>query len=913
MEEMIIDSFKALVGFHPRQFQAEAIAQLLLQKSVLLRAPTGSGKTETAIAPFLLAKSLGIKDFPNKLIYIVPLRTLATSLRDRAKELVKTWEAKHPSKRPLVVTLQTGENPEDPRFEGDIVFCTIDQLLSSFLSIPYSVGRGSANVNAGVVFASYLVFDELHLLDPDRSFATTLKLLGQVQGISPYLLMTATLTHELSTIIQKQIQQEATPRATVPDEILRLVNVEGSDLREIEGSRDRRFLACDGHLNADVILQDIQSHDRRRVLVICNTVAKSQGLFLDLQAIAPEGVEIMLLHSRFLPVDRKQKETQLQEVFAEGWKTRDDGICQVLISTQVVEAGINITSEVLHTQLCPMNSLLQRAGRCSRFRGESGWVRVYRQIAIGDDRLALAILEDDNEVVAEVEKRKPRQFLPYSDRICELTWDALMEHRAVGKSELPVGFEIEAEWINRVHGEEDRSQAEKRSENRNEFETNFDDAVFRGKRDVAQALIRHVDSRSVFMIEDLTMIDLDVSDDVNIRQLQPFSIPRTTLIKIWREYVDSGDQSWMFKKIVQPDDKKSEGYVLPQAKPIKTQNELTESIRLVVNPKYVSYDNEVGLQIGVEIHGNFKSPKKPKEQTISREYSYRMDTYLGHLGRMWTCWERDFAGELKIEGVVSPVKLAGMRDELEMAGGRFLQRKIFSQQPLEKTIALFELLVFLAIITHDLGKLQVKWQTAMGGWQKTVFDLYSSLVEKPDSKLRITNHGNQLLAHTDHHPEYPVFKQAYDDYTRQNQRPPHAVESAFLAYELLGEILVPVLEEQFDADELAVDWICHTVEMAAGRHHSAWAGGFGDDAVGKEIQLHPKANEAIQQSWQRLAAKLANRLPLPQKVPRLKQTYVIEDFPLGKKIGVDDLTYQQLYWLIARGLRICDGRSVQLH
>lgn len=103
------------------------------------------------------------------------------------------------------MTLQTGENPEDPRFEGDIVFCTIDQILSSFLNIPYSVGRGSANVNAGAIFASYLVFDELHLLDPDRSFATVLKVLEQVRGISPFLLMTATLTDELVTQIQEVV------------------------------------------------------------------------------------------------------------------------------------------------------------------------------------------------------------------------------------------------------------------------------------------------------------------------------------------------------------------------------------------------------------------------------------------------------------------------------------------------------------------------------------------------------------------------------------------------------------------------------------------------------------------------------------------------------------------------------------
>ena len=167
---MIDEYFQTLTTFPPRNFQREAIAKLLHPQDILLRAPTGSGKTETAIAPFLFAKTLNL-DFPNKLIYVVPLRTLANSLRQRTEILVQRWSQAQNVPCP-VVTLQTGENPEDPRFEGDIVFCTIDQMLSSFLNIPYSVGRGSANVNSGAIFASYLVFDELHLLDPDREHLT---------------------------------------------------------------------------------------------------------------------------------------------------------------------------------------------------------------------------------------------------------------------------------------------------------------------------------------------------------------------------------------------------------------------------------------------------------------------------------------------------------------------------------------------------------------------------------------------------------------------------------------------------------------------------------------------------------------------------------------------------------------------
>jgi ATP-dependent helicase YprA (DUF1998 family) len=128
--------FHTLTNHQPYNFQTKTIARIFNGEDIIIKAPTGSGKTETAVAPFLFAKSLSI-DFPSKLIYVVPLRTLANSLRQRVEVLVANWENAYPTSRSLVVTLQTGENPEDARFEGDIIFCTIDQMLSSFLNWEY--------------------------------------------------------------------------------------------------------------------------------------------------------------------------------------------------------------------------------------------------------------------------------------------------------------------------------------------------------------------------------------------------------------------------------------------------------------------------------------------------------------------------------------------------------------------------------------------------------------------------------------------------------------------------------------------------------------------------------------------------------------------------------------------------------
>lgn len=895
--------FQRLTGFSPRQFQYQTITTILSGKNVLLRAPTGAGKTETAIAPFLFAKAIGLEAFPNKLIYIVPLRTLATSLRDRVEKCVRDWEAIYPTKRPLAVTLQTGENPEDPRFEGDIIFCTIDQLLSSFLSIPYSVGRGSANVNAGVVFASYLVFDELHLLDPDRSFATTLELLKQVQGISPFLLMTATLTEELAGQICQELQSLIPRQKQSSTEAIQLMTVADEDLRVIE-TRQRYFEAVDLPLTASAIVEDVLKHQRQRVIVLCNTVAQAQGLFQDLQdEVSGQLIKVSLLHSRFLAHDRKQKETNLKQRFGKAGYGQQDGYCHILISTQVIEAGMDLTCDVMHTLLCPMNSLLQRAGRCARFSHQTGWVKVYREVQTSGSLTELTRSEDDDDRIAEVEQRSRRRFLPYEDSVCELTWTVLQRTTHLNQ---PVGYELEARWVNEVHEVGDQQQAKKRQENASEFHKLFNKAIFEGEQ-VAQKLIRLVDNRSIFMVEEQPTIDLDLPE-VNLQGLEAFSLPRTTLLKIFREFQESHAQDWIFKEIVQPE-KTSEGYSLPVARPITAQRAISNSIRLLVNPNYVDYDDEIGLQIGVEVEGNYRSQVKTV-RSDRQEYRYRMDTYVGHLGRIWTCWKHPFP-------LIQP-QYQSMRDEQLKAGGRFIRHTFFADATQKQAEALFELLVFLAVITHDLGKLQVQWQSTMRGWQAIAHQHFKGSDPK-----------DYLIAHTDYDPaddqqkdnEGRTQKESLKAYEKKNARPTHAIESAFLANELLETTLIPVLENAFQASAEVSNCFCTVVEMAAGRHHSAWAKGWESDTLAEirrdprrrgKLQLHERANEAIAQSWQRLLnPNLVQILSLPAEPPVLSQ----QVYPVGEiRLNgfMDQMEYQQLYWLVVRGLRICDGRSVQI-
>lgn len=106
--DSITQYFYNLTTHQPYNFQTQTITRILNHQDTILRAPTGSGKTETAIAPFLFAKTLNL-DFPNKLIYVVPLRTLANSLRQRAEILIDRWSQVHQLPCPIIVTLQTGK------------------------------------------------------------------------------------------------------------------------------------------------------------------------------------------------------------------------------------------------------------------------------------------------------------------------------------------------------------------------------------------------------------------------------------------------------------------------------------------------------------------------------------------------------------------------------------------------------------------------------------------------------------------------------------------------------------------------------------------------------------------------------------------------------------------------------------
>jgi len=464
-DENYAASFQALTGYPPYEYQ-KRIARLLFEgRTLVVRAPTGAGKTWAVLAPFFYG---GWTAPPARLIYALPLRTLANGIyreaRQAAERLGKPLEPTIERGREVVspfVTLQTGEQPDDPFFDrGRVVITTYDQLLSGLLCGPYGLSDRLHNINAGVIAGALVVFDEFHLMPPSRAFLTAVAALRLFTGLCQSVWMTATATAPLERLLCSALDAVPVPNDHAAMRVM-------LDSLPSVTSVQRSLVAEPTPLTADAVL----SRHHRRSIAIVNTVGRAQGLFDELHTklAGRTDVKLIMLHSRFFKDDRQRLEAQLQGLFG-----KDSAASAILVATQVVEAGIDISCEHLHTELCPMNSLAQRAGRCARFAGEAGAVHVYR-------------LPD-----------APLSWLPYGDLGREdpaivATRELLSQH-----NENDLDTALIAEWVQRVHGRADEEPT--RSGYRRRIKE-LTDCIFRNtiQRDPAGIahLIRGDDSEAI--------------------------------------------------------------------------------------------------------------------------------------------------------------------------------------------------------------------------------------------------------------------------------------------------------------------------------------------------------------------------------------------------------------------------------
>lgn len=351
------------MGF--REFQIQTSEELKAGKSVLVHAPTGLGKTWATAKGFVdsLPKNpqaaatnalLG-----TRLLHVLPMRALANSV---AQDLTGLLDRKgfNATYQP---TIHHGQQQESEIFAERVAVTTIDQYLAGFAGAPLSFASKSGHAVAGAIVGSYSVFDEVHLLGPERGLPLLYAILQQRQrwGLLSAV-MTATLPKSVRVFLQEQV-------GLVPIELTNDDIQQRDGWRSITLSHESKAQSA-----ADVVEKIIEAQRTKgKVIAFVNTVDAAIKLYRTLEA-KQSACELHLIHSNYAPSHRKAIESKLLEIFG-----RNSTAKAILVTTQVAEAGINISAPAVFSELAPVDSLIQRAGRCARFKEQpEGTFIVYK-------------------------------------------------------------------------------------------------------------------------------------------------------------------------------------------------------------------------------------------------------------------------------------------------------------------------------------------------------------------------------------------------------------------------------------------------------------------------------------------------------------------------------------------------------
>lgn len=392
----------------PRPWQSDLAADQDCRNR-LIRIPTGLGKTEGVLAAWSYHR-LHRKDtgWPRRLVWCLPMRVLVEQSEQVAQQLAARISE---SDRPTIHVAMGGEDsgewflcPERPA----VIIGTQDMLLSRALNRSYASARARWPMEFGLLNQDALwVMDEVQLMDVGLATSAQLQAFrdhDRTKHLRPCHTWWMSATLQPGWL--RSVDTVEYHHNWVQNPCLVPAGQRTGGLWDIPKSATTAAITPDDH--AGFATRILEEHANlsdgefgKITLVVCNTVDRACRTFDALRA-AGRAEELKLVHSRFRPEEREKWREQFLSRTA-----CKMGVDRIIIATQVVEAGVDISAGCLITELAPWPSLVQRFGRCARYGG-SGSVLVI-------DR-----------------GRDEKQAVPYQAEELESAWETIQQLRDVG-------------------------------------------------------------------------------------------------------------------------------------------------------------------------------------------------------------------------------------------------------------------------------------------------------------------------------------------------------------------------------------------------------------------------------------------------------------------------------------------------
>ena len=365
-------------------------------ESTLIDIPTGFGKTSAVVLAWLWNRLIKHRDdWPRRLVYCLPMRTLVEQTCKNACGWLKNLGL---SDEVGLHMLMGGEDAGewDIHAERNVVLVgTQDMLLSRALNRGYGISRYRWPMHFGLLNNDCLwVMDEVQLMGPGLWTSAQLDWMrtDRFKNLKPCLTwwMSATIRPKFLETLDRNKAEMPAPRL-VPlserDQIHKILQARrpctlwkppaSTRKRKKEPASDK--LSAFAQALAEAVTGEHQ--EASLSLVVCNTVSVAQQAYVAIKNTYTGASEVVLLTSRFRAKDREENQGKLLAFEAARKHALTDGDSSVpgliCVSTQVVEAGVDISARRLWSEIAPWPSVVQRLGRLNRDGRLNGDAQAY--------------------------------------------------------------------------------------------------------------------------------------------------------------------------------------------------------------------------------------------------------------------------------------------------------------------------------------------------------------------------------------------------------------------------------------------------------------------------------------------------------------------------------------------------------
>ncbi len=328
-----------------------------------INVPTGIGKTLT-----VLNAALKLKNFRgdiDKIIYCLPFTSVIDQNAQVIDDILKTNGFKENSEN-LLVNHHLAELSYKTKTDID----EIDDNRSEYLITQF---ESNINVTTFYQLLHGIYTGKNNEIKKLHSFANSIIILDEVQSIpSKYWpLVKETFTQIAAKLNISFIFVTATLPMIFSEkegEIKELVNNKESIFKAVDRiSLDSTLLNEPIHEKEflEIVDNDITANPDKSFLIILNTIKASKNIYKELRY---RHSNLIYLSTNIPPIERLRRIK----------KIKDSEVPQIVVSTQLVEAGVDIDLDVVYRDLAPLDSIFQSAGRCNRNAGDNkGIVKIF--------------------------------------------------------------------------------------------------------------------------------------------------------------------------------------------------------------------------------------------------------------------------------------------------------------------------------------------------------------------------------------------------------------------------------------------------------------------------------------------------------------------------------------------------------